>query len=823
MQSRSGSLPLADLLAIETLRRLEHGEPEYRPSVDLALAGELDVDHRGAPARPWEVLAQRADRILSDRYGLGRQRIAEGLRLLRLAWLALLAVIAVLATGICANRLLARRSNEPVSIDGFVMLLVLNLVLAIPPTLLMIASLLGPHREDKATRGGFAAELLQDVSRVFLVVHWLLVAALQAVRSRLVKRHGPGADAIARPLEAVNMLLRAWSGVLVRGVSVTSHLAWCLALGVVLASFFLSTLFRQYDFRWQSTWLDEASKLAWLRAVCAPIAGLPCAPAPDEVEDLVRYLSEEPLLAQSRPALRAATARLLFAALLYYGLLPRGVLFAMAWVQVARSVRALRPRLDDPYLRAILDRLRRPPMGSSDGPGETGDEASSVPAGGNRFAQPGEPEASAGSGSQTARPASPATPAEHRPDAQLAVMTFEIDLPEEAWRSTFGLEARDRPWVLGNASDRASRKAILGRLASSSAHVGRVLLVAHLREAPDDLFLRFLADVVGALSPAAAGGIVLVLTGGTALRAKFGGDADRVEARVRLWRQRAASCGVSADRVLEFDHENATAESRRVLRDRLDSLWAHRSVDEVLPHRGLLRAGRFAQAATMILQAVSQAAPTASPEDVQPQAQSLHEHLGALYARERGLLTRTLANASPELERLRDSLADAGRRAGQRVAECVRDGLSAWTNAAARLRAYVGSLSGRWAAAGGIAAALGLTGLGLTPALVGGAVASLFGLHAPILLGRLGWGHASPAEPGDDAATPHALDDLVRGNLVWALVLELQGNPEETIARTLAHLLADLDDPLASADDARRLLAVVSGRLEALGENAADT
>ncbi|MCR4415904.1 MAG: DUF2868 domain-containing protein [Thermoguttaceae bacterium] len=757
---------------------------------------------------------------------MGRNRIAEGLGLLRVAWVALLAVVALLATGICANRLLTRSSNEPVSIDGFATLFGLNLVLAVPPTLLMIASLFGAHREEKeekATRVGFAAELLQDVSRLFLVVHWLLVAALQTVRSRLLKHHGPQADAVSRPLEAVNMLLRAWSGVLVRGLSVTSHLAWCLALGVVLASFFASTVFRQYDFRWQSTWLDEQSKLAALRAVCAPIAGLPLAPAPDEDADLVRYLSEEPLPAESRPALRAATARLLFAVLLYYGLLPRCVLAAIAGVQVARSVRALRPRLDEPYVRAILDRLRRPPMGSSDGDGETEDEASAVAAGENGPAQPAELAASSLVGSRTARSASPATVAEHPAEAQLAVLGFEVALAEEAWPATFALRASDRPWVLGNAGDRASRRAIVERLALSSAQVGRVLLVANLREAPDDLFVRFLADVVGALSPAAADGIVLVLTGGTALREKFGGDADRVEARVRLWRQRAASCGVSADHVVEFDHENATAEARRVLRDRLDSLWGLRPADEALTHRGLFFAGRFAEAAAMILQAVSQVAPAASPEDVQRQAQSLHQHIGALYARERGLLTRTLANAGPDLERLHESLADAGRRAGQRVAECVRDGLSAWTNAAARLRTYLGGLSGRWAAAGGIAAALGLTGLGLTPALVGGAVASLFGLHAPMLLGRLGWGHTHAAEPGKDVAKTQALDDLVRANLVWALVLELQGNPEETIARTLSRLLADLDAPLASIDDARRLLDIVAGRLEALGENATDT
>jgi hypothetical protein len=460
-------------------------------------------------------------------------------------------------------------------------------------------------------------------------------------------------------------------------------------------------------------------------------------------------------------------------------------------------------------------------MGSSEGLAEREEGTAPAATEGNGSAQPVERAASSPVASRTAQAVSAGALAEHRPDAQLAVLAFEVTLPEDAWLSTFALEARDRPWVLGNAGDRASRKTILERLASS-ARVARVLLVANLREAPDDLFLRFLADVVAALSPAAADGLVLVLTGGTALREKFGGDAERVEARVRLWRQRVASCGVLADRVLEFDHESATAEARRLLRVRLDRIWGLRPAGEVLPDRGLHRAGRFAEAARIILQAVWQVAPTTSVEDVQRQAQSLHQHIGAIYARERGLLTRTLANASPELDRFRESLADAGWQAGQRVAECVRDGLASWTNAAARMRAYLGGLSGRWAAAGGIAAALGLTGLGLTPALVGGAVASLFGLHAPMLLGKLGWGRA-PADPAEDAAKPHPLDDLVRGNLVWALVLELQGNPEETIARTLTHLLADLDEPLASVDDARRLLDLVSGRLEALGETATDT
>ncbi len=809
MQPPFDPLPLADLLAIETLRDLEHGAPEYRPSVDLPLAGQIDADPRGGVAHPEEALAQRADRVLSAEYGLGRQRIADGLRFVRLGWVALLVVVGALATGICANRLLVRGSNEPVSIDGFAMLLGLNLLLAVPPTLLMIASLFGGRAKEKASHGGFVADLVQDVARLFLLVYWLLVAALQVVRNRWLKRLGPGADRALRPLEAVNALLRVWSGVLLRGLGLTSHLAWCVALSVVLASFLASAVFRQYDFRWQSTWLDDSSKLAALQAACAPIAGLPLVPVPDE--DLVRYLDEERFPAETRATHRAASARLLFAMLLYYGLLPRCLLAAIAGVQVARSVRALRPKLGDPYFRQVLERLQLPPMGSSD----------DIPKGEDRAERGSAPAAASPGATQIQRPASAcaAMKPAAAPASKLAVAAFEVAVPKDAWLSTFALDERDRAWVLGNAADRASRKAVVDALTAAAPEIARVLLVASLREAPDDLFLQFLAALLASLPAAAAAETVLVLTGGEALREKFGGDADRVEGRVRLWRQRAAACGVSPDRVVEFDHENATSEARRLLRARLDGLWRAGSSGGTGAAPRLHRANRFAEAARLIVQCAEQAAQTASPEEMERQTQSLHARLRELYGRETGLLTKALAKAGPDLERFGQSLADAGRQAGQHAADRLRDGLAAWTNGAARIRAYLGGLSGRWAAAGGLVAALGLTSLGLTPALVGGAVASLFGLHAPLLLAKLGW-RRDPAEPGEAAAERLSLDDLVRSSVVWALVLEVQGSPEESIARALAGILADLDRPVASAGEARQLLDTVSGRLEALGAQA---
>ena len=107
---------------------------------------------------------------------------------------------------------------------------------------------------------------------------------------------------------------------------------------------------------------------------------------------------------------------------------------------------------------------------------------------------------------------------------------------------------------------------------------------------------------------------------------------------------------------------------------------------------------------------------------------------------------------------------------------------------------YVKQLSVPWAAALAIAGGLAVAAAGAAPVVVVSAVGAVFGAYSsnqcqgkatapgPRLRGSE---PVAPSNPSSDLA----LDDVVRASVAWALVLELQGNPEETIAGVLTDLL----------------------------------
>ena len=97
------------------------------------------------------------------------------------------------------------------------------------------------------------------------------------------------------------------------------------------------------------------------------------------------------------------------------------------------------------------------------------------------------------------------------------------------------------------------------------------------------------------------------------------------------------------------------------------------------------------------------------------------------------------------------------------------------------------------------------------------------GLHAPLVVEKLrrlmrGGGH----KPAKESEAEHliadvCLDDLIRANVIWALVLELQGNSEEVIAKTLQRLLTTYDsDVVDSLEKTQELLHELEGRLRRL-------
>ena len=137
---------LAELLTIETLRRLENNEPRFLPFVDVPLASRVDPQDIDNADVMGGVFAERADTILRAEYGRGKSTIAAVVKWLVRLWIAIVALVLLVETGICGHVLLAREADQTVSLEGFGWLLTLDLVMAILSVLAMLAPLIGHCR-----------------------------------------------------------------------------------------------------------------------------------------------------------------------------------------------------------------------------------------------------------------------------------------------------------------------------------------------------------------------------------------------------------------------------------------------------------------------------------------------------------------------------------------------------------------------------------------------------------------------------------------------------------------------------------------------------
>lgn len=114
-----GEASLAELLTIETLRRLENNEPRFLPAVDVPLSSRVDPRDTDNADAMTGMFAERADTILRAEYGRGKSTIAAVVKWLVRVWIVIVGLILAVETGICGHVLLARGADETVSLEGF--------------------------------------------------------------------------------------------------------------------------------------------------------------------------------------------------------------------------------------------------------------------------------------------------------------------------------------------------------------------------------------------------------------------------------------------------------------------------------------------------------------------------------------------------------------------------------------------------------------------------------------------------------------------------------------------------------------------------------
>lgn len=364
-------------------------------------------------------------------------------------------------------------------------------------------------------------------------------------------------------------------------------------------------------------------------------------------------------------------------------------------------------------------------------------------------------------------------------EGPVAVLGLEIEPPASGWPpSVDGVRWLD----LGFVDDRTDRRRVVERLTAALPPPRAVVVVCALTATPD----RGTAGFVQTLQTQSRLPAILVLTRGHRLRQRD--PAASLERRVADWRRLAARAGVPDDRVMELDLDHLTAASGRRLSAALGM------ADGPVPGRRLRQA--FALIATHARAWSALARPAQQAE--------LQRDIARLYQGEHAAW-RDLLRLPPDLHaelqapRIDDLRAGAGRMV---------------TLLPERLRR-----SGRWAAAGGLAGALGCVAAATLVAPV--AIASLpawagIGAAAMALLRPDDRdADARPAEATADDGIPVA--DAVAAAALFALVLELQGRDEAAISRALDRILVEDTPPaMPTGDAAARWLDTLAARCDAV-------
>lgn len=816
-----GSYPA--LFGTQLLRRLERDEPHYYPEIDLQLANDAARSSDGSLSEPQQVLASRAGDVLQTRFGLNTRLVGDAV-----GWLKLLRFVGYVAAfligfSLCRPWLSEEQTLNVEWIFGFLLTLCVSMVLT--SVLMITAAFSGKKTRDEQQKGGGGAAT--STFAKFLVVHWLFTfvikRALPWVRRRILKQKDssdPAAEERAEQLtEASYDTLTRQSRQIALEAAATSNMLWLIAGLGIFAGLVRMGLFSEYDFRWQATIVSDDFMLESTQALARPIQSLPLAhmPTADDVQWLttgeVSKASADEDVALRAHTIRKTWGQLFLAYLLYYGLLPRFLLVLISKWLAARGWRKLRPRLKSDYYREVLRQIEHPPFESEE------DQ---------------DPDAEHAPPEEEAPPTADVSPPEPTPESieeppefngqRTAVFGFDVKEPNDGWLKCLPFPRGGQAIDLGNADDRASRKSILTELAEQRSDIGCLVLVTSLVDNPDGLFEDFVQKAVGSLHPQTAR--AMVLTNGEKLRQRFQGNADQVASRIELWRRKGRDSGMEAEKILEYDVENTTAEARKLFEQRFSAILNDATDRAALMN--LRAAGQFPRAAALIAGRVGDETAALPEDQLQNKTRELHQEIRDLYAKQTAKLEAAFANVKIDTNRLRSAVAEkAGQAAGQ------LQHLEAFSRMANTVGAYTKRLSGKWAVASGMVCALGGGALSvaaapaLLPALLpaaavsakAGVLGGLMGAHIKHVAAKLGIGRKEAAgeQPTEVAESSFTLDDMVRSSTLLALILEFQGSPEEQIARTLEEVLSQAaDEPLTTPGEVQEWLNQLSERVEGL-------
>jgi hypothetical protein len=816
---------LADLVSVELMRLREEDQARFRPTIDQALAERY-------PERPRKrrdqcvVLSDRASRVLDEELGLKRRVLfraigwaSNGL------WIAVAVIALVFMTALWLTKVLGADAAGNVSIQGFMLFVAFETIMLIPHTTLTISAAL-----TKPGKGHEPWVLsIQGLVATFAAGATFLIRRLPD----WILRRSTGRAAERRWLSAQvdEFISNQNRQVALLAASLSNAFWFCLILGVLLTAWW-NTTWERFNYRWETSFLLESEQVDVIQTIGAPIAWLVTLPdeeavhwlthgensvGPDRAawEDLHQgeagfpaaanregwdrlWAEELERRASVEQDYRAIWTKYLLGMLVVYGLIPRTILgllqFFLRWV----FARDLWPNVERPYYRDTIENIYQPPIGLEDSPEEPQSEPE-PPA-----PLPPEPAPVA---------VAPSPPPPKREPTENWIVSYEVPTPSPGWPVALGFPAGHPHTDLGQVATRAERRALLDRVQAEADAVAHLFLVADVTESPDNTFQDYLRDLSSAVG--GANKIVVILTELDRLRRQEEGDPTSIGKRVDVWISRCERSGIQAARVWQFDHTNSTAESLRQIKRRFEGTLGPTGNGQ--PTSRWVLAGRFLRAGEKITTSVASLKGDESSQELRERSKLLQQQLSELYREQ----------VEQFLDRARQWTVDLGKNASattQALRAQIPSALDP-TNALGPLAAIgqsIKHLSSRWAfaggglglmlGAGGVLASLPALPLAVAPALVTAALASgavtgtigtLLGARASALSeGKAAELSADQLVRDPAAAEGFGRDDLARTSILWALVLELQGNSADALADCLAEVTESAgDEPLISAEE----------------------
>ncbi len=414
-------------------------------------------------------------------------------------------------------------------------------------------------------------------------------------------------------------------------------------------------------------------------------------------------------------------------------------------------------------------------------------------------------------------------------DSQTVVFGYDTAMNETDWQKIF---SNSRLTVFGNiAADRSLKKEFRQRLTDLAPSVSRLVLLLDSSATPVRQQLLFFGEI---FQTAGKSNIYVLLSCGDRLNRLFGRNAEKIGQRLDDWRDSlrlaAEKFGLFVEIITFFDHEKATAESFR----RLRLFFEGKTVQNISNDNKINQAFQLIQKETD--QIFDQENFIVDQERDLAQLTDLYQNIEKIYQEESGgfikrcgdLLKNSRLTDIPldkikeclpesvDLEEIKNKLIPSAAMMGQVRRLCSRlsgKGAVAFgaLGAALPLAAVAAPLFSAPLTLASLAALAGGIGSLLPTSLAAGGIGAALGSVTPLSLATLRdkikdefsffelktQEEDSPLSKNKDKERKiRQIAALTETGLLWTIVFELQGEPEEKIAENLPLIMK----PVETAD-----------------------